>query len=128
VSHLLAPLSGKKIRRIHAIAILMAVLLCGSSAAEQATIAQPQDTTAEPSKFRSAEDGWLDVGGFLDQKYGFLPVVIPITEPAVGYGAAGGLTFLSKPLGEARATSRSWGEWEPRTVRGAQASLMCATG
>ena len=56
-----------------------------------------------PSKFRSAEDGWLDVSGFLDEKYGFLPVVMPITEPAVGYGAAGGLAFLSKPLGEARA-------------------------
>ena len=27
---------------------------------------------------------------------------MPITEPAVGYGAAGGLAFLSKPLGEIR--------------------------
>jgi hypothetical protein len=58
---------------------------------------------APPSKFRSAEDGWLDVSGFLEEKYGFLPLVIPITEPAVGYGAAAGLTFLSKPLGESRA-------------------------
>jgi hypothetical protein len=52
--------------------------------------------------FRSPEDGWLDVSGFLDEKYGFLPVVIPITEPAVGYGAAGGLAFISKPLGGAQ--------------------------
>ena len=42
------------------------------------------------------------MSGFLDEKFGFLPVVIPITEPAVGYGAAGALTFLSKPLGAAR--------------------------
>jgi len=53
--------------------------------------------------FRSGEDGWLDVSGFLDKQYGFLPVVLPITEPAVGYGAAAGLMFISKPLGEAQA-------------------------
>ena len=33
----------------------------------------------------------------------FLPLAIPITEPAVGYGAAGGLAFISKPLAEAQA-------------------------
>ncbi|PWT83477.1 MAG: hypothetical protein C5B58_06520, partial [Acidobacteria bacterium] len=51
-----------------------------------------------PSKFRSPEDGWFDVSGFLEEKYGFLPLVTPITEPAVGYGAAGGLMFLSRPI------------------------------
>jgi outer membrane protein assembly factor BamA len=61
------------------------------------------DASMGPSKFRSAEDGWLDVSGFLDEKYGFLPVVLPITEPAVGYGAAGGLAFINQPLGEAQA-------------------------
>jgi outer membrane protein assembly factor BamA len=55
-----------------------------------------------PSLFRSADDGWLDVSGFLDEKYGFLPVVIPITEPALGYGASVGLAFISQPLGETR--------------------------
>jgi outer membrane protein assembly factor BamA len=88
---------------VHAISILVAVVLCTSSAGAQTTIEPSQNTTRAPSKFRSAEDGWLDVSGFLDEKYGFLPVVIPITEPAVGYGAAGALAFLSKPLGEARA-------------------------
>lgn len=47
------------------------------------------------------DDGWPDISSFLDQKYGFLPVAMPITEPAVGYGAAGGLGFLSSPLGSA---------------------------
>jgi len=46
-------------------------------------------------------DGWPDFSSFLDEKYGFLPVVMPVTEPAVGYGAAGGLAFLSKSLGQA---------------------------
>ena len=74
--------------------VLLSLLLCAS-------LATAQDSS--PSKFRSADDGWLDVSGFLDEKYGFLPVAIPITEPAVGYGAAVGLMFLSKPLGEAKA-------------------------
>jgi outer membrane protein assembly factor BamA len=47
--------------------------------------------------------GQLDASGFLEKRYGFLPVVLPITEPAVGYGAAGGLGFVSRPLGETRA-------------------------
>ena len=63
-----------------------------------ATDAPP--ATNAPSKFYSADDGWFDVSGFLDTAYGFLPIVIPITEPAVGYGAAGGLAFISKPLGQ----------------------------
>jgi hypothetical protein len=41
-------------------------------------------TTRTPSKIFSAEDGWLDLSGFMDQSYGFAPLVIPITEPAVG--------------------------------------------
>lgn len=85
------------------IAILLAAVLCGSSAGAQMTTSKPRDATTAPSRFRSAEDGWIDVSGFLDEQYGFLPVVIPITEPAVGYGAAGGLAFISKPLGETRA-------------------------
>jgi hypothetical protein len=83
--------------------ILLGLALCGWSASGQMTGTNAPDTTKAPSKLRSAEDGWLDVSGFLDEKCGFLPVVIPITEPAVGYGAAGGLAFLSKPMGETRA-------------------------
>jgi outer membrane protein assembly factor BamA len=55
-------------------------------------------TTNAPSLFRSPEDNWLDVSGFLEEKYGFLPLPIIITEPAVGYGGGAGLMFLSKPL------------------------------
>jgi outer membrane protein assembly factor BamA len=90
-------------RTTHAISMLLALTLCGAPAAAQMTIAKPPDTTPAPSKFRSPDDRWLDVSGFLEEKYGFLPVAIPITEPAVGYGAAVGLAFLRNPLGEARA-------------------------
>jgi outer membrane protein assembly factor BamA len=59
--------------------------------------------TDTASNLLSGDDGWLDVSGFLGQKYGFMPLVIPITEPAVGYGAAGGLAFIDKPFGKAQA-------------------------
>jgi len=77
-------------------------LTVGQEARAQVAATNSPALTNAPSKFRSAEDGWLDVSGFLDEKYGFLPVAMPITEPAVGYGAAGALAFLSKPLGEVR--------------------------
>lgn len=51
----------------------------------------------------SKDDGWLDVGGFIDQAYGFIPLVIPITEPAVGYGATVGLVFVDREVENAEA-------------------------
>ncbi len=48
------------------------------------------------SKIFSSEDGWLDISGFVDQAYGFVPLVIPITEPAVGFGGVGALAFIDK--------------------------------
>lgn len=53
---------------------------------------------ASTSKFKSPDDGWFDLGGFLDTKFGFLPVATVITEPAVGLGIAGGLAFIDSPL------------------------------
>jgi hypothetical protein len=73
-----------------------------SPPAAEGEASQPAATNT-PSKFYSADDGWLDVSKFLDEKYGFMPLVIPITEPAVGYGAAVGLVFIDKPLGQAQA-------------------------
>ena len=89
------------IRTIHAILALVFLQAYPSWSEAQTAASLPSDSA--PSKFRSADDGWPDISGFLDEKYGFLPLVIPITEPAVGYGAAGALAFLSQPLGEARA-------------------------
>jgi hypothetical protein len=60
-------------------------------------------STNAPAKFRSPDDGWLDLSGFIDQAYGFAPIAMPITEPAIGYGAAGGLVFIDRPAGEAEA-------------------------
>ena len=84
--------------------LVVSIAFCVPCARAQAPLTNtPNASATPPSTNRFEEDGWLDVSDFLDKKYGFLPIVIPITEPAVGYGAAGGLTFISKPLGESQA-------------------------
>jgi len=86
------------------IVLCLSVLSVLDAAASPSAVAEPSQPSAkDQSNFYSAEDGWLDVSSFLDQKYGFMPLVIPITEPAVGYGAAGGLAFIDKPMGQAQA-------------------------
>jgi len=62
----------------------------------------PEPAAGAPSELRSPEDGWFDISAFLDQAYGFVPLLIPITEPAVGFGAAGAAVFIDKPEGEAQ--------------------------
>ena len=69
----------------------------GMHAASNAT----DEGSTKGEEAAQGDDGWPDISDFLDEKYGFLPVVMPITEPAVGYGAAGMLAFMSKPLGAA---------------------------
>jgi hypothetical protein len=83
--------------------ILLAAALARAQDVAPAPAPAPGAPEEQPALFRSAEDGWFDVGGFLDTKFGFLPIAVPITEPAVGYGLAGGVAFLSRPLGEARS-------------------------
>jgi len=90
---------------LRATATLVAGLLAseGVHAAEPAAsvAAAAPDAASTDATAPAADDGWPDLSTFLDQKFGFLPVVMPITEPAVGYGVAGGLLFISKPLGAA---------------------------
>jgi hypothetical protein len=71
--------------------------------AEPSSVAAAPDTGASSERTPApADDGWPDLSDFLDEKFGFLPLVVPITEPAVGYGAAGGVAFISQPFGAAR--------------------------
>ena len=69
-----------------------AAMLWGASplrAADEDGAASPA-----PSRFRDPNDGRFDVSGFLDTAYGFVPLLVPITEPAVGYGAVGAAVFI----------------------------------
>jgi outer membrane protein assembly factor BamA len=76
---------------------LLTALYAPVAGAQTNVSSEPEGTNAI-SKFRSPEDGWLDVSSFLEEKYGFFPLPLIITEPAVGYGGGAGLMFLSKPL------------------------------
>ncbi|MCK5137429.1 MAG: hypothetical protein KAR19_16715 [Bacteroidales bacterium] len=50
------------------------------------------------SQFIDSLDGALDVSYFLASVYGFLPFVMPVTEPALGYGVAGGPVFIHRDI------------------------------
>jgi hypothetical protein len=85
-------------------------LTCASIAHAQSTSSAPPPapatavaSTQPTSKLRSPEDGWIDFSSFLDESYGFLPIAMPITEPAIGYGLGGGVMFLDEPMGKAAA-------------------------
>jgi hypothetical protein len=54
------------------------------------------DTTRQKPKFsfKDPEDGAIDLSQFLLEAHGVLPVLIPITEPAVGYGGGAALLYF----------------------------------
>jgi len=91
---------GERRRARPAALVAFALLLVTGAASGAHAASAPGDTT---SKFFSSEDGAFDVSGFLDSRYGFLPVPVPITEPAIGYGGALVLMFMDRPLGGAAA-------------------------
>jgi hypothetical protein len=64
--------------------------------------AEPESTPRAGSRIRSPEDGWFDLSGFLDTSYGFVPAALPVTEPAVGYGAGLALAFMGRQKEDAR--------------------------
>src|SRR5688572_9671850 len=78
-------------RRMLAPALFLVLLLCAAANAEE---------TSTSSRFRDPEDGWFDASKSFDSARGFLPLVMPITEPAVGYGAAGAVMFIDRNVSE----------------------------
>ena len=80
--------------------------------------------SSKASRLFDADDGWLDLSQFLDTAYGFVPLISPITEPAVGYGAAAGTVWCSL-IGKTQArnsatrvqTLRPSVELRPKTER-----------
>lgn len=69
-------------------AVLIAVLLTSYDKAEAQT---------KKGTFRDTIDNAFDISKFLLELNGFLPIISPITEPAVGYGTIGvGVYFISK--------------------------------
>jgi hypothetical protein len=56
--------------------------------------------TSLKEMFTDPTDGAFDMSRFIKSRTGFVPILAPITEPAVGYGAAGGLVFFHRKEGE----------------------------
>ncbi|MGA8392935.1 MAG: BamA/TamA family outer membrane protein [Burkholderiaceae bacterium] len=83
--------------------LVLSGALLGANALASDSLPEAASKKEAPSRIWSAEDGWLDISGFIDTAYGFVPVVIPITEPAVGLGGAGALVFIDKQKGEEKA-------------------------
>lgn len=80
------------------LAVLLAVLPGLVHAADNPPADEKKAAPTEaPSPFFSREDGWFDISEFLAKAYGFLPIAVPITEPAIGDGAAFALAFIDKP-------------------------------
>jgi len=50
--------------------------------------------TPEERDWTDPEDGWFDLSKFLERPHGFVPLLVPITEPALGYGAVAAAVFL----------------------------------
>ena len=48
------------------------------------------------SLFRDTLDQALDLSRWIQSAYGFVPLVSLITEPALGFGGAGGLIFVHR--------------------------------
>lgn len=71
---------------------LLALFLAAAAAAQEAP---PPADAKKVSLFRDPEDGAVDVSGWLATRTGVLPLVAPITEPAVGFGASVALVHFS---------------------------------
>ena len=80
---------------------LVGVALATSPVMGQAARTDSTATARQPTK-PPVDDGWFDLSAFLDKKYGFMPIAALITEPSVGYGAAGGLAFIDAPFSKGR--------------------------
>jgi len=62
--------------------------------------ATPDSQTVDRSRFFDPEDGQFDISHLLEHPYGFIPIPIIVTEPAVGYGGGAAGMFL-RPREEA---------------------------
>ncbi len=73
---------------------LLSLLSVVYASSEVNTTKQTGFFDIDKQMFISDEDGKFDVSKYLGSKYGFLPVPIIVTEPAVGYGGGLNLLFL----------------------------------
>jgi len=88
---------------VSSLVTLLALFTIPAQALGQDSASSTAEQKNPPVSLFSPDDGWLDMSQFVDQAYGFIPIIVPITEPAVGIGALGALVFIDKPEHQAGA-------------------------
>lgn len=78
-------------------AVLAALLIAVSGFAHGSTFGSLTDWIDE--NFIDPEDGMLDSSDYLSSAYGFFPVPIIVTEPAVGFGIGAAVAYFHEPKG-----------------------------
>lgn len=87
-------------------AVFASMLLASSFQPVHSASPESSDSTVTAEKesfwalFRDPEDGAFDLGRLVSGGAGFIPLLIPITEPAVGFGLTGTLMYVH-PLSDA---------------------------
>lgn len=102
---------GRSSLRRAGAAAVVAVLACAWPAGARGAWG---DVLVDPT------DGALDASAWLAGRTGFVPLIVPITEPAVGYGAAGGPVFFH-PRPDAPAAGAEGGGFTPPSLTAAMA-------
>jgi len=76
--------------------LVFLLIWCGCCVPGLRSQVDSTQTATEKKKlsFRDPEDGAIDLSQFLLEAHGVLPVLIPITEPAVGYGGGAALLYF----------------------------------
>lgn len=82
--------------RLSAILVVVAAALGFPAYGQQTPAVSAKPTPA----WRDPDDGWVDLSQLLAKPGRFVPVIMPITEPAVGYGVGGAAVFLRPRTGE----------------------------
>jgi hypothetical protein len=111
------------LRSVTMLAALALPALAQDPPQQQSPAAEPQKPDEEKKRdeslFVDPVDGWFDASKFLDSKIGFFPIVMPITEPAVGFGGAAALVFFD---------DRPKAVQTPRGVRGVWPNMTFVGG
>ncbi len=93
-------------RRAMTHCLVLFALVVGTLSGAQAQETKDEESAQEEGEIRGkvfdAQDGCFDLSKILDEPLGFVPLIIPITEPALGGGAAAMAVFIDKPEGGGR--------------------------
>ncbi len=79
--------------------LLSTLFLSSLYGASEIHATDQNSTQSQDVSLFSKEDGMLDMSDYLSTAYGFMPVPMLITEPAIGYGAGLTLLFLHDTFG-----------------------------